>query len=97
MSTESFTSPGMTLREFGITAISPTVETAHEIADTLLAAFNAPADEGGVSELHIVYTRFSSMVSQAPRVLRMIPLEVVEEIVLLMLVLESAYGLERVV
>jgi F-type H+-transporting ATPase subunit gamma len=57
---------------------APTVETAHEIADTLLAAFNAPADEGGVSELHIVYTRFSSMVSQAPRVLRMIPLEVVE-------------------
>ena len=57
---------------------APTVETAHEIADTLLAAFNAPADQGGVSELHIVYTRFSSMVSQAPRVLRMIPLEVVE-------------------
>lgn len=57
---------------------APTVETAHEIADTLLAAFNAPADEGGVSELHIVYTRFSSMVTQAPRVLRMIPLEVVE-------------------
>jgi len=57
---------------------APTVETAHEIADTMLAAFHAPADEGGVSELHIVYTRFSSMVTQTPRVLRMIPLEVVE-------------------
>jgi F-type H+-transporting ATPase subunit gamma len=57
---------------------SPTIETAREIADTLLAAFAAPAEEGGVSELHIVYTRFQSMVTQAPRVLRMIPLEVVE-------------------
>lgn len=57
---------------------APTLRTANEIADTLLRAFNAPADEGGVSELHIVYTRFQSMVTQAPRVLRMIPLEVVE-------------------
>lgn len=57
---------------------APTIETAHEIADRLLAAFKAPASEGGVSELHIVYTRFQSMVSQSPRILRMIPLEVVE-------------------
>jgi F-type H+-transporting ATPase subunit gamma len=57
---------------------APTLATAHEIADTLLAAFAAPVDEGGVSELHIVYMRFQSMVTQAPRVLRMIPLEVVE-------------------
>jgi F-type H+-transporting ATPase subunit gamma len=57
---------------------APRVETAHEIADRLLAAFQAPAAEGGVSELHIVYTRFQSMVTQTPRILRMIPLEVVE-------------------
>ncbi len=57
---------------------SPSVETAHEIADTLLESFRAPASEGGVSELHIVYMRFQSMVTQTPRVLRMIPLEVVE-------------------
>ena len=57
---------------------SPTVDTAHEIADRLLEAFLAPADEGGVSELHLVYTRFQSMVTQAPRLLRMVPLEVVE-------------------
>lgn len=57
---------------------APTIHTAHEIADTLLAAFSAPADEGGVSELHIVYMRFQTMVTQSPRVLRMIPLEVVE-------------------
>jgi F-type H+-transporting ATPase subunit gamma len=57
---------------------APRIETAHEIADTLLAAFAAPADEGGLAALYIIYTRFSSMVVQAPRVLRMIPLEVVE-------------------
>ena len=57
---------------------SPNIKTAHEIADRLLAAFQAPAGEGGVSELHIVYTRFQSMVTQSPRILRMIPLEVVE-------------------
>lgn len=57
---------------------SPSHETAHEIAQTLLDAFSAPADHGGVSELHIVYMRFRSMVTQTPRVLRMIPLEVVE-------------------
>jgi F-type H+-transporting ATPase subunit gamma len=57
---------------------APKAETAAAIADRLLAAFLAPADQGGVSELHIVYTRFQSMVTQAPRILRMIPLEVVE-------------------
>lgn len=61
---------------------APTLETALDIADTLLEAFAAPADEGGVSELHIVYMRFQSMVTQAPRVLRMIPLEVVEGVAL---------------
>lgn len=59
---------------------APKAETAELIADRLLAAFHAPADEDGVSELHIVYTRFKSMVTQAPRILRMIPLEVVEGI-----------------
>lgn len=57
---------------------APKIETAQEIADRLLAAFTAPAADGGVSELHIVYTRFQSMVTQSPRILRMIPLEVVE-------------------
>jgi F-type H+-transporting ATPase subunit gamma len=57
---------------------APKAQTADAIADRLLAAFRAPADAGGVSELHIVYTRFQSMVTQAPRIVRMIPLEVVE-------------------
>ena len=57
---------------------SPTVEMAQEVADVLLEAFQAPADEGGVAELHIVYTQFVNMVTQVPRVIRMLPLEVVE-------------------
>jgi F-type H+-transporting ATPase subunit gamma len=57
---------------------NPRVEVAEEIGQTLLDAFRAPADEGGVAELHVVYTRFRSMVAQEPQVLRMLPLEVVD-------------------
>jgi F-type H+-transporting ATPase subunit gamma len=57
---------------------APTSELAEEIASTLLDAFAAPADEGGVGELHIVSTQFVNMVSQRPQVIRMLPLEVVE-------------------
>lgn len=57
---------------------NPRVEVAEDIADTLLEAFTADPDEGGVAELHVVFTRFRSMVSQEPQVIRMLPLEVVE-------------------
>ncbi|WP_022918246.1 F0F1 ATP synthase subunit gamma [Ruania albidiflava] len=57
---------------------NPAVQTAEEIGTTLLEAFGAPVDEGGVSELHLVFTRFRSMVSQEPQVVRMLPLEVVD-------------------
>ncbi|UNX53975.1 F0F1 ATP synthase subunit gamma [Georgenia sp. TF02-10] len=57
---------------------NPSAERAREIADTLLAAYEAPEEDGGVAELHVVFTRFVSMVSQVPQVRRMLPLEVVE-------------------
>ncbi|VTR77591.1 MULTISPECIES: F0F1 ATP synthase subunit gamma [Cellulomonas] len=57
---------------------APTSDLAEEIASTLLEAFAAPADQGGVGELHIVSTQFVNMVSQRPQVIRMLPLEVVE-------------------
>lgn len=57
---------------------APAVQTANEIADRLLEAFLAPAEAGGVSELHVVYTRFINMVSQKPRIVRLLPLEIVE-------------------
>ena len=41
-------------------------------------AFNQDYDEGGVDEVHIVFTRFVNMVTQEPDVIRMLPLEVVE-------------------
>lgn len=57
---------------------APSAEQAEEIALALLDAFTAPAEEGGVGELHVVYTHFVNMVTQTPRVIRMLPLEVVE-------------------
>lgn len=59
----------------------PTPEVAEEIGQALLEKFLAPEDEGGVSELHVVSTQFVNMVTQRPRVVRMLPLEVVEGVV----------------
>lgn len=60
---------------------APSHEVANDIAAELLRAFLAPADEGGVCELHIVFTHFNSMVSQEPRVIRMLPLEIVDGVI----------------
>ncbi|GGF25587.1 F0F1 ATP synthase subunit gamma [Subtercola lobariae] len=57
----------------------PTFETAKEISDALVEIFVKEASEGGVDEIHIVYNRFVSMVSQVPEIVRLLPLEVVEE------------------
>lgn len=57
---------------------APTPENAREIADRIVADFLKETDQGGHDEIHIVYTRFRSMVNQEPHVLRLLPLEVVE-------------------
>lgn len=57
---------------------APTVDVSTEIADTLLGAFTAKPEDGGVCALHIVYTQFVNMVSQKPRVVRLLPLAVVD-------------------
>ncbi len=57
---------------------APTYANAREIADALIGAFLQPTDEGGVDEIHIVYTRFVSMLTQRAEVIRLLPLEVVE-------------------
>ncbi len=57
---------------------APQFEHAREIGQRLLDDFLSPYDEGGLDEIHIVYTRFSSMVTQEPRVLRLAPIEVIE-------------------
>ena len=56
----------------------PTFDVAKEIGDALVTQFNLPYEEGGVDEVHIVFTRFVNMVTQEPDVIRMLPLEVVE-------------------
>jgi F-type H+-transporting ATPase subunit gamma len=56
----------------------PTFEVAREIGARLVEDFNRLADEGGVDEVHVVFTRFVNMVNQQPDVIRMLPLEVVE-------------------
>jgi F-type H+-transporting ATPase subunit gamma len=59
----------------------PTYAKAKEIGTELLDAFFTPSAEGGVDEIHIVYTQFVSMITQVPRVRRLLPLEVVDEVV----------------
>ncbi len=56
----------------------PQVDTAKEIADTLLEAFMKDYADGGVDEIHLIYNRFISMIAQEPEVVRLLPLEVVE-------------------
>ena len=56
----------------------PGVEIAETISKTLMDAYMKPAEKGGVSELYIVYTEFINMVVQKVRVLRMLPVEIVE-------------------
>ena len=56
----------------------PTFETAKEIADALIAAYELDASEDGVDEIHVVYNRFVSMMTQEPESVRLLPLEVVE-------------------
>jgi F-type H+-transporting ATPase subunit gamma len=56
----------------------PTYEDARAIADALLEAFLKPVEEGGVDEIHLVYTEFVNMVVQRPVAKRLLPLEVEE-------------------
>jgi F-type H+-transporting ATPase subunit gamma len=54
----------------------PSFEIAHEIGQALIDAFLD--EEGGVDEVHVVFTRFRSMLVQEPTDIRLLPLEVVE-------------------
>jgi F-type H+-transporting ATPase subunit gamma len=58
----------------------PTYDVAAEIGATLIEAFLSDVDsvDTGVDEVHVVFTRFRSMLSQEPTAVRLLPLEVVE-------------------
>ena len=57
---------------------APQYSNAKEIGEVLVEAFLKGSGEGGVDEIHVVYTRFVNMVTQEPDDLRLLPLEVVE-------------------
>jgi F-type H+-transporting ATPase subunit gamma len=57
---------------------TPAYENAREITTALLAAYEQPTEEGGVDEIHVVYTDFVSMLTQQPVVRRLLPLEIEE-------------------
>ncbi|MFP5346579.1 MAG: F0F1 ATP synthase subunit gamma [Actinomycetes bacterium] len=65
-------------REWSGFSEAPRYENAREIGDTLVDAFVRGSEDGGVDEIHIVFTRFVNMVSQVAEVIRLLPLEVVE-------------------
>ena len=55
----------------------PAFTDASEMATRLLDDFGQP-NEGGLDEIHLVYTEFVSMLTQRPEVRRILPLEVEE-------------------
>lgn len=57
---------------------SPSFETAQSIGAAVVAKFTQDTEDGGVDEVHIVYNRFVSMLTQTPEVVRILPLEIVE-------------------
>jgi F-type H+-transporting ATPase subunit gamma len=56
----------------------PSYADAKQVADALINAFLTDTEEGGVDEIHIVYTEFVSMMTQKPTPRRILPLEVEE-------------------
>ncbi|GAA3692571.1 F0F1 ATP synthase subunit gamma [Zhihengliuella alba] len=58
---------------------NPAFDIARELGAAVLEDFVGDYEDGGVDEIHVVYTQFKSMVVQEPVVTRLLPLEVVEE------------------
>ncbi|GAC1440303.1 MAG: F0F1 ATP synthase subunit gamma [Mycobacteriales bacterium] len=56
----------------------PSYSDAKDVADALITAFVTPTDEGGVDEIHLVYTEFVSALTQRPEAKRVLPLVVVD-------------------
>ena len=70
---------GVTIeREWEGESDSPSPETARDIASVLLERFLDPDPTTGVGSLHLVYTRFKTVMSQVPEVRHMLPLTVVD-------------------
>lgn len=57
---------------------NPRIDTAVEIRDVFLEEYEKGHENGGVDDLHIVYTEFKSMVTQETKILRLLPIHVAE-------------------
>ncbi len=55
---------------------APEYRHAKEIADVLISKFLAPYEDGGVDQIHVVGTRFVSMLTQEANAVRLLPLVV---------------------
>ena len=67
-----------TVQEWTGDTDTPQFRTAEEISATLLDAYHRGGAEGGVDEIHLVFNRFVSMMTQSPETVRLLLLEVVE-------------------
>ena len=57
----------------------PSYDIAAEVGEALIEAFlKDKGEDHDVDEVHVVYTRFRSMLTQEPTAIRLLPLEVVE-------------------
>jgi F-type H+-transporting ATPase subunit gamma len=56
----------------------PNFVEAEQIGQTLVGQFLKPPGEGGLGEIHVVYTEFVSMLRQRVEVRRLVPLEIEE-------------------
>jgi F-type H+-transporting ATPase subunit gamma len=56
----------------------PTYADAKAVADALITAFTTPAEEGGVDEIHVVFTEYVSTMTQTPVAHRMLPMVLAE-------------------
>ncbi|HWL59506.1 MAG TPA: F0F1 ATP synthase subunit gamma [Microbacteriaceae bacterium] len=59
---------------------NPDFELAKEISDVITKKFADDDEDGGVDEVYVVYNRFVSMLTQEPQTVRLLPLEVVEDV-----------------
>lgn len=59
---------------------APQFGRAQEISERLVKSFLSGGDQGGVDEIFVVFSRFVSLVTQEPHVIRLLPVEVVDEV-----------------
>lgn len=58
---------------------APTFERAREVGESLVKAFLSPDNDEAVDEVLIVCTEFVNMVTQKPKIVRMLPLSIVDD------------------